>query len=105
MTRARKNEKSGKAAARVAKHRMVTMAIPPRESAYRVQPFTEKVIAMTVSADFALVFDRTCETPCQVAGKVGAAIKAAQRRDCDKQFIKRRINHHGRETYAVWRVK
>lgn len=86
-------------------HHMIAMSIPPRDSQYRVSPFTATVIAMPVNECRALVFNRQRESVPQMAGKVGAAIKAAQRRDPDKQFIKRRIVHHGRETYAIWRVK
>lgn len=86
-------------------HRMVSMAIPPRDATYQVSPFTAKVIALPANRDMALVFTRRRETFCQIAGKVGAAIKAAQRRDPEKQFIKRRIEHEGSHTYAIWRVR
>lgn len=92
-------------AAPAAHHKMISMAIPPKESAYQVSAFTAKVIALPVDSGTALVFTRQRETPAQIAGKVGAAIKAAMRREPEKQFVKRRVRQHGRETYAIWRVR
>lgn len=100
----RKKAKARKAAPG-APHRMVQMAIPPKESTYAVSPFTAKVIALPINDGAALVFSRRNETIAQIAGKVGAAIKAAQRREPDKQFIKRRIEHNGQETFAIWRIR
>lgn len=84
---------------------VAALAIPPKETSYQISRFTAAVIAMQASEDRALVFLRRAHSFAQVAGKVGAAIRAAQRRDPEKQFIKRRIQHNGRETYAVWRVR
>lgn len=86
-------------------HPVVAMAIPPAADAYAVLPFTRQVIDMIADADRALVYRIGTETLLRVAGIAGAAVRAARRRAPNKQFVMRRISHHGKDTYAVWRIK
>lgn len=101
--KARSRKKRALGAVRV--HPMITMSIPNKEGAYPVAPFTGQVIAMLADPDRALVWRRQGETIARIAGACGAAIRAARRRDPDKQFVMRRISHNGSETYGVWRIK